>query len=53
VDFLFALVQRYAVSPGLTGRGTDRVSLENRVAAGRAAGETEPQQQLTDQGAGT
>jgi DNA ligase (NAD+) len=53
VDFLFALVQRYAVSPGLTGRGTDRVSLENRVAARRAAGETEPQQQLTDQGAGT
>lgn len=53
VDFLFALVQRYAVSPGLTGRGADRVSLENRVAAGRAAGETEPQQQLTDQGAGT
>lgn len=53
VDFLFALVQRYAVSPGLTGRGTDRVSLENRVAARRASGETEPQQQLTDQGAGT
>jgi osmoprotectant transport system permease protein len=53
VDFIFALVQRYAVSPGLTGRGTDRPSLENRVAARRAAGETEPQQQLTDQGAGT
>ena len=28
VDFLFALVQRYAVSPGLTGRGTDRLSGE-------------------------
>lgn len=44
VDLVFALVQRYAVSPGLTGRGTARGAVrEMEVAVQRKAGETEPQ----------
>jgi osmoprotectant transport system permease protein len=49
VDLTFAAVQRYAVSPGLTGRGAGRgardhtPAREMEVAVQRAAGETEPQ----------
>jgi osmoprotectant transport system permease protein len=49
VDLTFAAVQRYAVSPGLTGRGLGRgardrtPSREMEVAVQRAAGETELQ----------
>jgi len=41
VDFLFALAQRYAVSPGLTGRGARATMRHTEVAVSAAAGETE------------
>ena len=59
VDLAFAVVQRYAVSPGLTGRragrgrgGLGRITPSRPVARpGRASG-MDPSR-LTDQGAGT
>ena len=44
VDLTFAAVQRYAVSPGLTGRGSRSAVREMTVAVRGDSGETEPQQ---------
>jgi osmoprotectant transport system permease protein len=43
VDLLFAVVQRYAVSPGLTGRASRGAVREMTVAVRGDSGETEPQ----------